>query len=141
MTTADNSQGWPLAGLGNASQRQRRIGTAGALWPCWSLPCGARSDSVATSHDVKECSWRSGRHMMKPWKVLIATALLVGSPGVALAQPASAEQASDGDKAIARQLTSTGLDALDRRDYPAAETALARAESLYWAPTIGLGFG
>ena len=75
---------------------------------------------------------------MKPYGLAIALAIAIVSPSVARAQATGNTQPTDSDIAIARQLTVTGIEALDRRDYATAEANLARATQLYWAPTIGL---
>ena len=67
--------------------------------------------------------------------------LLLLAPEVARGQAINADQASDADRAAARELTMAGLAALDRRDYVAAEKTLEQATGILWAPTIGLGLG
>jgi hypothetical protein len=76
---------------------------------------------------------------MKLIRIALALAILSCLPGTAFAQPVSVDQASEGDRAAARELTMAGLDALDRKDYAAAEKNLEHASTILWAPTIGLG--
>ena len=52
---------------------------------------------------------------MKPFCTAVGMALLVLTAGRADAQPVTADQASDGDRAIARQFTLKGIEALERR--------------------------
>jgi hypothetical protein len=66
-------------------------------------------------------------------------AILGLAPTLTHAQPVNVDQASDGDRAIARELTIAGLDALERGDYARAEQSFQRATTILWAPTIGLG--
>lgn len=57
--------------------------------------------------------------------------------GIALlAAPRAARAASDADKALARELGQSGLDAYDAKDYPTAVDRLSRAISLYDVPTL-----
>jgi hypothetical protein len=65
-----------------------------------------------------------------PALILVACA----RPSVALAQ------VSDSEKAAARQLTLDGYSALEKKDYAAAADRFKRAESLFHAPTMTLGF-
>jgi hypothetical protein len=63
---------------------------------------------------------------------VIATSLVLGSP-LAFAQ-------SDSDRATARELGKDGQSALDKKDYKTAEDLFRRAESLFNAPTLLLGY-
>jgi hypothetical protein len=63
--------------------------------------------------------------------------LLVGS--LVLAAPAAHAQ-SAADKATARELGTDGQAALDKKDYTTAEDRFRRADALYHAPTLLLGY-
>jgi hypothetical protein len=76
---------------------------------------------------------------MKFYAFPCGLALLLATPALATAQVGTSEQASDAERSVARQLTVSGLEALDKKDFAAAETAFARAVTIFWAPTIGLG--
>ena len=65
------------------------------------------------------------------------SALLVVS--FVLAAPAALAQ-SDADRATARELGKDGQSALDKKDYKTAEDLFHRAESLFHAPTLLLGY-
>ena len=65
----------------------------------------------------------------------IAVVLTALAPATASAEP------SEADRATARQLVVAGYEALDRKDYAAAADCFERANSLFPAPTIGLGLG
>jgi hypothetical protein len=66
------------------------------------------------------------------WSVPVAALVLLGSPAVALGQPAA-------DKATARALALEGQDALEASDYDAAADRFGRALALFHAPTLLVG--
>jgi len=55
------------------------------------------------------------------------------------ALPRAWADATDADRATARELGQTGLEALERKEYARAADLLTRADRLYRAPTIELG--
>ena len=76
---------------------------------------------------------------MRIYAISCALALSLGAPALAMAQAGGSEQASDAERSVARQLTVNGLEALDKKDFVAAEAAFSRAATIFLAPTIGLG--
>src|SRR5262245_53994993 len=76
---------------------------------------------------------RGGTPMRRALVSLFAAASLAALPAVAHAQ------ASDADKATARMLGQEGQDALDKKDFAAAEDRFKRADALFHAPTLLLG--
>jgi hypothetical protein len=58
---------------------------------------------------------------------------------VASAAPSALAQ-SDADRATARELGKEGQDALDKKDYKTAEDRFKRADALFHAPTLLLGY-
>ena len=73
---------------------------------------------------------------------VLASALVLATASFAIVAPSSAEaqQVSDEDKGAARALGGEGQAALDKGDFARAEDRFGRADKLYHAPTLALGY-